>query len=326
MRRKILSSQRGVALILVLWVTVLLTVMASSFISEVRTEIRQVSNGKQGTEAYFLARSGINLGISQLLDEVPAEKWQRDGRPYRIALSKGKVEVRVMDEGGKIDINQANRSDLLRVLMTLGVIGHQRDTIVDSILDWRDENNFHRLNGAEDDYYQSLRVPYASKDGPFDTVDELLWVKGVTDEIFFGGQQLNDSDPEKKFLVPASGLNDMLTVYSDSDGVNINTATLGVLLSLPGIDEEAAHMIVNRREEQEIQDMGGFARAGGRLAPQVSESITFASTGIYTIEARGWLEGGRAIHSIKAVVKIKEDKGYQILYWKDQDSSRRHPA
>lgn len=323
MTREILSNRRGVALVVVLWVTVLLTVIANSFIGMVRTETQQVGNDKQGTEAYFLARSGISLGVSQLLDDVPSKKWLRDGRPYRISMSKGFTEVRVTDEGGKINVNQASRSDLLRVLITLGVKGSRRDMIADSILDWRDENNFHRLNGAEDDYYRLLEAPYEAKDGPFDTLDELLWVKGVTDEIFFGDPEENPFDPEEEFIFPAVGLNNILTVYGESGSVNVNTAPPGVLLSLPGIDEETARMILGRREEGEIQDMGDFTRAGGDSAPQAGGSITFGSPGIYTIEARGELGEGRVTHSIKAVVKVIDEKQYRIIYWKDLDSSRR---
>ena len=66
--------------------------------------------------------------------------------------------------------------------------GADRDTVIDSILDWRDSNRDHRLNGAEEDYYRGLDPPYSCKDGPFDVVEELLLVRGVTPELFAGGE------------------------------------------------------------------------------------------------------------------------------------------
>ena len=310
-------------MLVVLWVTVVLTVMVNTFIAMVRTEARSISNYKQETEAYYLARSGIHFAIQKLLqDEQPlleeeedAERWIRDGRPYTISLMKGFVTVRVMDEGGKLDVNRSQRSDLLRGLLTLGVTGVEKDTIADSILDWRDENNFHRLNGAEDDYYRSLMTPYGSKDGPLDTVDELLWVRGVTPEIFFG-----DNLASEEMVGP--GMTDLFTIYNDSVRVNINTAPMGVLLSLPGMEEETARMIFSQREGEgkgaQIQSMGDFSALGGKRSSGMSKYIRFDSPGIYSIETTGWLEESPAKHSIKAVVKIKENGQFETLYWKDQ--------
>jgi general secretion pathway protein K len=330
---KILYNQRGVALIIVLWVTVLLAVMVNGFISMVRTEAQGLSNYKDESRVYYLARSGINLTIGKLLKDLsstpsegeePLERWKVDGRPYRIPLEQGYVEVRVVDEGGKIDVNKATRSDLVRVLLSLGIEGSVRDTIADSILDWRDKNNFHHLNGAEDDYYGSLPEPYEAKDGPMDTVDELLWVKGVTKEIFYGENYHMPLGSEEEEDSPRVGLEDVFTVFTDSVRVNINTAPLKVLLSLPGMEEETARTIIDVREEKEFQSMGDFTLVGGKLAPTISKYITFASPKVYTIEAIGRLEGSPAIHSIKGVVKIEGKSVYKILYWKDQDRVRRH--
>ena len=66
-------------------------------------------------------------------------------------------------------------------------------------MDWRDKDNLHRLNGAEDDYYLSLPQPYKCKNGDFTSIEELLLVRGVTPEIFYGG------------------LKDMVAVYQDKE-------------------------------------------------------------------------------------------------------------
>jgi general secretion pathway protein K len=71
-------------------------------------------------------------------------------------------------------------------LTNLGVEGEARDIIVDSILDWRDADDFYRIHGAENDYYQSLKEPYRCKNGNFDSIEELLLVRGITPALFYG--------------------------------------------------------------------------------------------------------------------------------------------
>lgn len=324
MTASVVANKKGVALLVVLWVTVVLTILVNMFMVMVRTEAEGISNYKQETDTYYLARSGVYLAIQTLLkeasDEDPAAKvsnasgWKRDGRSRIVSMTKGSVTIRVMDESGKIGINQSQRPELVRVLWALGVKGVEKDTIADAILDWRDENNLHHLNGAEDDYYAALSPPYGAKDGPLDTVDELLWVKGVTPEIFFGSREIDETS--------TFGMTDVFTVYNDAKRVNINTASLGVLLSLPGVDAATAQRLIEARARGPIQNMADFAVAGGKLIPGISKYIRFNSRGIYSIEATGRLAESPIAHSMKATVQIEGKGQYRILYWKDQTRAR----
>ncbi len=316
---KILEDRRGVALVLVLWITTLLTIMVNGFIFAVRTESRSLANYREETDAYYLARSGLNIAMERLLAEAPepedgepVERWIGDGRIYRVELSKGYAEIRIFDESAKVDLNAARREDLVRTLTALGVEDSERDIIADSILDWRDENNFHRLNGAEDDYYESLKPGYGAKDAPFDAVDELNWVRGVTGELFFGDDTAG-----------GLGLRDVFTVFTGSYRININRAPYEVLLTLPGMDEKTAGAIIEAREAGEIQNMRDYTELGGRLVPGISTIITFTSSDIYTIESTGRFNDNPAVHTIRAVVKVKGKGGFDVLYWKDRDRYRR---
>ena len=104
--------------------------------------------------------------------------------------------------------------------------------IVDSIQDWRDPNEEHRLNGAESDYYLGLPVPYRSKNADFDSVDELLQVKGVTRALLYGR-------PE------APGLAEHLTVFG-TNAVHVNTASPVVLRAL-GFAPAEVDVLIGRR-------------------------------------------------------------------------------
>lgn len=125
------------------------------------------------------------------------------------------------------------------------------DTIVDSALDWMDKDNLHRLHGAEDQHYQSLPNPYKAKNAPFDTAEELLLVKGVTEDILFGTR-------ERK------GLIEFITVYGNFSKINVNVAPKGVIMALPGVTEETTDRIIFQRllsEPRSLDDVRGLMGA-----------------------------------------------------------------
>jgi len=325
---KMIFHNRGIALILTLWVTALLTIMVGSFAKMVRTEVKIVSNFKDESVVYYFARSGIQQAILGLLkqpknresrdQEMQEKEWKFNGKPNIAPFKKGFAEVRVIDEGGKFDLNKANRDDLVRIFAAYGLVGVERDGIVDSILDWRDANNFHRLNGAEDDYYMTLPRPYESKDAPFETVDELLWVKGITHDIFYGEMENDDEDlagdPNK---LPMPGLEDIFTVYTHSVKVNVNTAALPVLISVLGIDKASAQKIMELRKDEEFRNMGDITRTVEGLSSSFQKFISFAPSKWYSIKATGRLDGSPVKRSLTAVIKINVGTDYKIMYWKD---------
>jgi general secretion pathway protein K len=111
-------------------------------------------------------------------------------------------------------------------------------TIVDSIMDWLDDNDEHRLNGVESEYYAHLPVPYRAKNGPCDRVEELLLVRGITRRLFDGGTT-ND--------VARPGFCELLTT-APSGRVNVNTASAPVLQIMFDLDEAGAAAVVARRD------------------------------------------------------------------------------
>jgi len=231
-------SETGIALILVLWVVTILAVAVLSFSLATRSEARAMLAYKEGMENKFLAEAGLRRAILELFyrktnpqQQVLREGYeifQCDGRPYTGELGDGRYRIRIEDESGKINLNgltDANGVVLKNLLMNRGVADDEANVIVDSILDWRDRDNIHRLSGAEDDYYQSLPRPYKAKNADFETLDELFRVRGLTAEILLG-------TGEQKGILPC------LTIYSKSDKINLNTAPPEVVKAIPGISEE----------------------------------------------------------------------------------------
>ena len=252
------------ALIMVVWIVVMLMAIAGEFSYSMKTEINIMTNFKEEEEAYRLALAGIEKAkMELLLMKEPAYVYlnensglmlgepEEDGEEVMVMERKGELETgsftyTIADEEGKININTASPEQIRAILIESGVDTEEVDTIKDSIMDWRDGNDLHMLNGAEEDYYQSLDPPYSSKDGFFYVIEELLLVKGMSPEILYGLKGEEDDGEE----VIYTGLIDFFTVVG-SGRTNINTASETVLETLFGTDN--ALNIITQREAGPIK-------------------------------------------------------------------------
>ena len=128
------------------------------------------------------------IGTNEELDETSAFRFSivaddpNDDEDY--------IRIGILDESSKLNLNTATEDQLLILVRSViedeGEINPQY--IVDAILDWRDTDAQPRGERAdtEGEYYRTLNKPYLVKNGPFETVEELLLVKGVTGQILYG--------------------------------------------------------------------------------------------------------------------------------------------
>jgi general secretion pathway protein K len=209
--------ERGLALIAVLWGLVLLAAIAASVTVASRTETRLARNLVANAEAQALAEAGVNRAVLGLATADPERQLRVDGTSYRLVFGGGEVFLTIRDEGGKIDLNRAPDSVLRGLFATVGVGPDESAALVDAIVDYRDANDARRLNGAEDSDYRRTDRSYGAKDQPFEAVDELLHVLGMTPELY-------------EQVAPA------LTVHSRRRRVDPATAPALVLRALPGLD------------------------------------------------------------------------------------------
>jgi general secretion pathway protein K len=307
------QNQKGIALLTVLWILIILMVIVFSFSFLVRTEILSTSSFKEETENRFLAEAGLERGVMELFYRKQnfnnkvilegLEVWKIDGRTNTGQIGNGNYTVRMVDESGKLNINTVPELVLRKLITNLGVEGEWVDTIVDSILDWKDKDDLVRLHGAESDYYQSLPEPYKAKNADFDTIEELLMVKGVTRELLFG-------TGEKK------GLIDFLTVYGTGGGVNVNAASKEVLLAVsPGIDSAGADQIIRYRENQEMKSVAEVEGLIGQKLLQLMPLNT-TSSDIFTLEAFGNKKNNKPGAGIRATVSLQGTNKFKYLYFK----------
>jgi general secretion pathway protein K len=336
-------GKRGVALIMVLWVMAILSVVALEFSFAMRTEITITKNHKEDLQRYAMAEGGVQRAITELiykhdarlqqikktlsLEEIaPEEKeWLADGRSYTLPFGQGSCDIRMMSEAGKININIVSESLLRKIIGQLGLEGEERDVVVDSILDWRDTNDFYRANGAENDYYLSLKDPYYCKNGNLDSIEELLLIRGVTPGLYHGKKGSSEGEAGSADRV---GLKDIFSIYAPGEQVDINSATPLVMNMVLGIPREICRQMVSAREEKPFENQQDLLNRVPELGPLIGEIRRFilyrSALPYYTIESRARLKDGLSTQGLKAIVKIdpREEEGYKVVQWVDRLTER----
>lgn len=274
------KSNSGIALIIVMIAVVSLTILAGGFAYSMKVETRLAMNSHNDAEMEWLGRSGVELAkyVLGLQLGVPGEPYDSlnqiwAGGPGTAAVSNsplasvqmkdvplgnGVISIeKIVDLERKININSISEPALQEVLLSVGADAGSINAVVGAIRDWIDPDDAEHPEGAESDYYQSLEVPYLAKNGPMDDLTELLFVRGMSPELYWGmeAEQQQPSrmgfgrDQQLGFLGTSSlgvGMVELFTPLS-SGRVNINTAPLTVLQILPMMDERIAADIIRLR-------------------------------------------------------------------------------
>ena len=248
---------RGAALLLVLWLIVLLTALIGAFALTARVESLQGRVLARGAEAQEIARAGVEYALVRVADTDPASHWLPDGRWYPWSFAGNRVEISIVDESGKVDLNQADATLLAALIRAVGVETGSAGQLAAAIVDWRDPDPLTQPGGgAEDPDYAAAGLPYGAKDAPFETVAEVEQVLGMTPELY-------------------ARLEPSLTLYSGRPLPDPNFAQAPVLVAL-GLDP--APWLARRR----------LAR------PAIGDSqLLGAGSGTYSIESRVTLMEGR---------------------------------
>ena len=234
-----MRSERGFALLSVMLVLALLGVVVTEFAVSTRLESSMIRSYRDGVLATHLAEAAVQQALREILGPGTVVALDDDGSlsfyrtadasivpikmsrlpRQRVALGSGEFSYRISDEESRVNVNAAPPDRLDRLLTALGLDKQTRDIVNDSLQDWKDTDDLHRVNGAEsEDYYLKQPVPYRARNGALQDAAELLQVRGVTREIYRGIQG-------------RTALADLVTVVGRS-AVNMNTAPAPVLTAL----------------------------------------------------------------------------------------------
>jgi hypothetical protein len=221
-------------------------------------------------------------------------------------------EVRVFDEAGLIPLNANDLEEeaLFKIMENLEYDEQDAREIAAAILDWRDEDDLHRNHGAETDYYEGLDPPYQAKNAPYDAVEELLLVKGVTHKMFYGTDEI-------------PGFVDLFSVLSTRGQITQNSISPEVEQALCGILED------NEDADDEDDDRDRLGASDGEaildlelcieqvgLAARRSDRDGKPNLTTARIEARVKNPAGRIVTHIAATVRFKGDS-FQTYQWYD---------
>ena len=286
-------GQRGVALVLVMWIAILLTVIASSFIYEARTDMLVVRNTLSMARAEAAADAAVQRAVFELYraDNQP-DAWRRDGAVRDWSFDGVPIKVEIRDESGKIDVNTAADALLRGLLLSAGLNPEEAASLLDAILDWRDPDMLKRVNGAEEAEYRAAGLAYRPANANFQAVEELQLVLGMRPEIY-------------RKLLPS------ITVYSRQTGINSILASREVLLAIPGITAQIVDNYIVMREQ---------ARASGQPLPTLPQAAGFSAnlTPTASIRAEARLEDGTVfVRDAVALLRPTPRRPVTFVAWRE---------
>jgi len=349
LKKPILKSNKGVALLVVLAIMTVLITAGLELNRNARSALFASAAKRDKEVISGMALSGINIACAILakdkmdsdLDSLQ-EDWADPEKTEQvvkevISFNEGELRVVISDELGKIQVNAIvsfpegrdfNNGQLFMWERFLENFVSEDEicgkvepvSIINSLKDWidsGDDDTITGLTGAESDYYQSLESPYTCGNRPVHHLAELLFIKNIKPELFYGTKEF-------------PGMSNYLTVFgvSDTGGntfsyngkININTASLPVLAAiLPEESKDLAEAIYEYRMEtadgvyiNNLSEVTWYKQVPGCGDMDIDENIIKIASDIFRIEAHAKLHGAARI--ITAVVK--REKYVETGKWK----------
>lgn len=280
------ARQSGIALLLVLWMLVILIGIIGVFALIAGTEKQQGKFLARGVQAVYAAEGGVDVAVLRLSHADPLLQWVPDNRVYKYGVDQSRIEIRVVDESGKVDINVADAEVLRSLMVAVGIDNQQATEISSAIIDWRDADDLLNLpGGAEDPQYASAERPYGAKDAPFQTISELQQVLGMSPELY-------------------ARLKPFITIYSGQERPNPSFAAPEVLAALGFEAPQIAQLLAERNAWQ--PGMPVFTLPDGN-------PLATSGTGTYSISSVA-LEPDGSRAEITATLRIGTNGNLGLLY------------
>jgi type II secretion system (T2SS) protein K len=346
------KRERGMALLMVIWMVVLLSAIAAEYSLNMRTDLLITDSVKDEAEAYYMAVAGFNAATSELMQRIGTQFLDSNGQvafspvaltadstgegviqpPVQrsMSLDTGSFAYQINDEQGKFSVRTPTVGPITQTGMTWGDAFKeilrasgvsdevQLATIVDSAIDWVDRGDEHQLNGAEDDWYES-HYREQGMDHPYKTPDAgRLWT--VEELLLIRGMTpeilYGSAAVHSATLVGGSGQESAAAASGPYLGIfdHISVYSRGNPSNLLTADPAVVAIFQPERYD-EIQNQ---RQSGLPLPDASSPSSTFS------IVSTGWSRSGQTHHSIRAVVQ-RIDRGpangvmIRIPEWDDND-------
>jgi DNA uptake protein ComE-like DNA-binding protein len=339
-----LKMSRASVLVALLWVVALLSVVVVSVLHTTWLDLIMVKNYGDRIQAHYLALAGIERAEALLYQNASNRSRSavnHDGSLYNDAsdfqnVSFGRGEFTIVrrgreDEGGgilygvndeesRLNVNVAQTNELLQ-------LPNMTSDVMASIVDWRSPTNVVLPGGAEAPYYESLQPSYEPRNGPFETVRELLMVRGVTSQLLLGddihqdgflpgapitgdnfddnGDRASDVDAGWAGLITVDSYINNVSA-SDQDRVNVQSADANTLTAVPGITADIAQAITTYRNQHQFQSIADLLDV---TAPQPDSGVGGSNSGNSSSSQNGQSgsQSGPTVISADLLMDIADD-------------------
>ncbi len=313
------EREAGSALLAVLWLSAALAAIAFSLATTVRAETERTANLSDSTRAYYLAAGSIDRAVLWIQRGPGGRPSQPDGSPgfydppmpyLNMDYPSGRVVVEVSPETAKLNINQASREDLFRVIVAAGAEPARASYVADGIVDWRTGGG----SGAFDGEYFRRTPSFRPRHASFEEIEELLLVRGMTPELFYGTY----FEGQGGRLIPRGGLKDCLSVWGPTTQFDANTIDPVLLIAL-GLPPAQAFEAAERRRIQTFRNGGEL----GQFGP-VASRLRVGGNVIWTLRATARLKTApgrlsdlsRTVSATLKFLKPEEyDPPFHVLRW-----------
>ncbi|RUL74895.1 general secretion pathway protein GspK [Dyella choica] len=290
MKRGSRRSQRGVALLLVMWACTLLAILLGGYAVLAHTEGLQSNYQFEQARAHYAAEAGVMRAVYALQAPSVNDRWIADGRVYPMLFEQAKVGVSITAESGKVDMNSASPDVLTHLFQNVGIDSVHAGQIAQAMVDWRSFPISPQQVAQRNAAYAAAGRDYGPRNGPFASVEELQMVLGVTPELY-------------------AKIAPYVTIWSGRASPDPNTAPLLALASSPGMDlQHAAAIIAARPSSAGGNAAGGLVANNGITHSIRSEAVLADGTRAIlraTVRLQGYRPGSQAF----AVLRWQEGEG-----------------
>lgn len=302
-----MKNRHGFALLAALWLLVALSAAGLALATASRTRRLAAANYAEGVRARAAAESGVEVMRARLAERLASSTSDRidpwsgvDSLSDTLTVGGAGATTALYDVESAINLNRADEDQLRRFFAALRIDAGVADRLAQAIADWRDADEFRRARGAEREEYLRAGAGSLPRNGAFESVAELRGVQGMTADLF-------------------EEMRPYLTVLGAGQ-INLNTAPRPVLLSLPGITEEAAGVLLRSRGRG--QSLGTIADLERDLSPTAREifrvqlptllSRTTTETREVAVVSVGWLPGSPVRAKVTALLVRARDAVFYV--------------
>ncbi|CAM2007116.1 type II secretion system minor pseudopilin [Acanthopleuribacter pedis] len=290
------DAQRGNILITVLWIIMIMAVVVLGLNYEARSDVERTMLFRDRARAYWLARGAIERAkYDYALSKMSADEEVPQRTKYRYDFDHGYAVVQILNHTHLMSINSANRDLWVQLFAYYEMDETEADILIDSIFDWVDEDDLPRLNGVEEEHYLGLNPPYFPRNGEFHSVEELLLVNGMTEDLFYGTP--GGEKPGLRELLTAKG--PRITKF------DINTCPTGMLMAFLGITREEANQVKVAREIERFETV---IEAGelfnGEINDKLMQFFTVYQGNQFKIRATGYVNDSVARYTVEDEVRF----------------------